>query len=139
MKNTAFICIGILSFSGVISVVQAQNAASTLLTRSSQTLKFESHKTEDMTIVSRNGFLRKMDDSKEGTLQKKQNKQKQPTQQTSQNAFTISSEFLETENIYKITVKDSTGGGIIISDQLLQEAPADGYQASAECSLPVQP
>lgn len=128
-----------LSFLGIISDAQAQDSAPTLLKRSSQTLKFESHKIEDMAIVSRNGFLQKMNGSKEGTLQKKQNKQKQSIQQTFENAFMISSEFFETENIYKITVKDSTGGGIIISDQLLQEAPADGYQASAESSLPVQP
>ena len=138
MKKILFVCVGIFSFSGVISVVQAQGAASTLLARSSQTLKFESHKIEDMTIVSRKGFLREMDDSKEGTLQKEQNKQRQSIQQTSKNVLTISSEFLETENTYKITVKDSTGGGIVISNQLLQEAPADGYQTSAECSLPVQ-
>lgn len=138
MKKIIYIHLCIFSFSGVISVVQAQGAASTLLARSSQTLKFESQKTEDMTIVNCNGFLRKMDDSKEDTFQKEQNKQRQSAQQTSEKALSISSEFLEAENTYKITVKDSTGGGVIVSNQLLQEALADGYQTSAECSLPVQ-
>lgn len=131
-----YVCL--LGFLGIGTLVQADDSSLTILKRSSQTLKFESHKTQDMTIVSRKGFLQKMNDSKEDAAQKKQNKQKQPTQQTSQNTFTISSEFLEAKNTYKVTVMDSTSGGIIISDQLLQEAPADGYQASAECSLPVQ-
>lgn len=139
-SRTALIFVCILSHFGMVMHAQAEEAAPALMRRSMQTLKFEAQKATNVEISNRGGMLQKTDAPKDAAAvvaeNMQQNRQRQIPSQPFEETFTVSSEFLAKENAYKLTVTEV--GGVIISDKLLDEAPADGYEKSAECSLTVK-
>lgn len=109
--------------------VKAKASIDEMMVRSSQTVKFEAQKGDSMSFASHKGRLQKansekLDKSKESKSSKAET-----------NTFAMASEFIEAQNAYKLTISDSTGGSLLISDQSLDQAPAEGYTTTAECLL----
>lgn len=112
-----------------------------LMLRSSETLKFHAKKTETVgfsggSAESLRSFSQiKPKDDKKNVKKDVANDSPRPSKSTS---FSVLSEFIEAQNAYKLTITDSTGGGVLLSQNASDQAPADGYTPSVECLLPLQ-
>lgn len=144
MKNRiALMCAYVFGFLTVVSFVQAESSLPVLMKRSCQTVKFEAQKSESVEFASRKGRLEQVSKDKTAKAEKKMLKgadkpsasQDAASASDISNSFSMASEFIEAQKAYKLTITDSSGGSILISDDFLNQAPAEGYTSLAECLL----
>ncbi len=126
----------------VLGVVVSATASPVLMKRSCQTVKFEAQKAESVEFASRKGRFETVSRDKAARAEKKTAKRVNTLAAPKAAAsgtdlaggFSMASEFIAAQNAYKLVMTDTTGG-VVISDEPLDQAPAEGYASSAECLL----
>ncbi len=128
---TFIIIVGLLITSSSILAEISSN----LMMRFSQTLKFEAQKVESFDFASRKGRFQKVQPEKIAVTEKMGDEDTLDSSKPESNSFSIASDFIAAKNAYKLTIIDATGGGVLISDQPMDQAPTEGYISKAECQL----
>jgi len=121
-----------------VTETTASEADAAFLLRSADTFKFKAKKTEEIHLSCQNGFFRQFDPTKFKTKENSGNNNV-PERPIPSESLNISSEYLEDQNAYKLTITcPIDGDGVLSNDQQLNQAPADGFTQTTEIVLPVQ-